>query len=120
MLATFGVLAALIIAGVIFGVLNSAGSKSHRVTFRVSGTAPTATVTERTPKGLEQHAVRLPYSSQVDAPTGAQVSLFATLDDLTVPSATVTCDILLDGAVAKTTTSQGGVLTSCSTDLQIP
>jgi hypothetical protein len=86
---------------------------THKVTYRVTGTAHEASVTYRNPKGgTQQTAGRLPWEVTFDSRAGTFLYVSAQNQGA---SGSVSCDILVDGEVKTTATSTGAyVIAECS------
>lgn len=78
---------------------------TQSVTYRVTGTAKTVSVTIATPDGTSQHdGLAVPWVMSNDYPPGAWLYISAQIED---GWGTVTATIEIDGEVYKTTTSSG-------------
>jgi hypothetical protein len=84
----------------------------HTVTYRVTGSARSASLTMQTPSGTSQRDVDLPTSSGLTFTMDGFVYVSA---QNATDSGTVTCEILSDGQVIATNTSSGAyAIASCS------
>lgn len=90
----------------------SSGSAYH-ITYRISGTAPSASLTYQNAGGdTEQKDVRVPWNVSFDARAGQFVYLSAQNKG---EYGTIICEILLNGTQVKTSTSEGAYkIASCS------
>jgi hypothetical protein len=86
---------------------------SHVVTYRMTGTAYSASLTYTNASGgIEQKDATLPWEWSFPAGTGQFVSISG---QNAADHGSVTCAILLDGTVVKTSTSDGAYkIASCS------
>jgi len=90
-----------------------AKSTSHVVTYRMTGTAYSASLTyTNADGGTEQKDARLPWNVSY----AMQAGQFAYISGQNAADhGSITCAILLDGAVVKTSTSDGAYkIASCS------
>jgi hypothetical protein len=86
---------------------------THKVTYRVTGTAPDASITYRNAKGgTQQTAGRIPWEVTFESRAGNFLYVSAQNQGA---SGSVSCDIVVDGAVKTTATSTGAyVIAECS------
>ncbi len=86
---------------------------SHKITYRVTGTAQEASITYRNARGgTQQTAGRIPWEVSFDSRAGNFLYVLAQNQGA---SGSVSCDILVDGEVMATATSTGAyVIAECS------
>jgi hypothetical protein len=117
-LVVAGAVSLLLFSGVLFrGVRTVAPppvrTTAHQIVYRVSGSAAFASMTYTNAQGgTEQTEKQLPWEVAFSAQAGAFLYLSA---QNSMQLGGVTCAILVDGVVAKTSTSEGGYkIASCS------
>jgi hypothetical protein len=95
-------------------ILTACGTPpTFSITYRVTGTTGSADLTYQNAQGgTEQANVKPPWESKFTATSGATLYLSAQNQ---WDAGSITCEILVDGAVVQTSTSNGGYkIASCS------
>jgi hypothetical protein len=106
MQATFGVLAALMIAGTFLYFTNGDDSpRRHTLTLEVSGSPGPAIVNVISASGSSQHPVPIPYTVNVTEQDGSRVAISVTRSDFVGDS--LSCQVRDGTRIISTQTATG-------------